>query len=239
MRKCIIRLDDASDHMDLKKWKRMERILDKHDIKPIFGIIPNNGDTSLVSLYEWNPDFWELMHSWIGKGWIPAMHGYEHRYITKEGGLNPVNKRSEFAGLPYEEQASKIRISWNILLDHGIKPDIFFAPSHTFDENTLRALADETTIRVISDTIAIDVYQDGLFWFIPQQSGKVRHLPFKTVTFCYHPNVMNDNAYDELERFLHMYNKLFIRLDKENVWLCHRKLNVIDRLLRKTYFMLR
>lgn len=239
MKKYILRLDDVSDYMDLDKWKRMERLLDKHAIKPVFGIIPKNGDTSLISIYEKNEHFWELVNSWIDKGWIPAMHGYEHRYVTGEGGINPVNRRSEFAGLPYEVQAEKIRNGWNILLEHGIRPDIFFAPSHTFDDNTLKALADETTIRIISDTIANDVYQKGIFWFIPQQSGKVRKLPFKMVTFCYHPNVMDDNAYNELDCFLHRHQKLFIRFDNKSIYLCHRKFSAIDQLSQKIYFMRR
>ena len=125
----ILRLDDASDHMDLEKWICIEKLLDRYEVKPIFGIIPQNGDESLVSKYEKNPAFWDLMHNWIDKDWIPAMHGYEHRYVTKNGGINPVNKRSEFAGLPYEEQAEKIKKGYQILVEHGIAPEIFFAPS--------------------------------------------------------------------------------------------------------------
>ena len=48
----IMRLDDASDHMDIGKWQRMESLLDRFEIKPIFGIIPENRDESLVSRYE-------------------------------------------------------------------------------------------------------------------------------------------------------------------------------------------
>ena len=227
----IMRLDDASDYMDLEKWMRMERLLDKYQIKPIFGIIPKNGDESLVSKYQQNPEFWSLMHSWIDKGWIPAMHGYEHRYVTEDGGINPVNKRSEFAGLPYEEQAEKIRKGYQILDQHGIKPDIFFAPSHTFDENTLKAIKSETPIRIISDTVAWDVYKDGDFWFIPQQSGSVRKLPFKTVTFCYHPNTMNDNAFKDLESFLIENKTAFASVVKTK----DRPLGVTDRMLQQIY----
>ena len=227
----IMRLDDASDYMDLEKWMRMERLLDKYKIKPVFGIIPKNGDESLVSRYQQNPGFWDLMHSWIAKGWIPAMHGYEHRYVTEDGGINPVNKRSEFAGLPYEEQAEKIRKGYQILVKHDISPEIFFAPSHTFDENTLKAIKSETPIRIISDTIAWDVYKDGDFWFIPQQSGSVRKLPFKTVTFCYHPNTMSDKAYEELESFVKKNKGNFIAvIDTKD-----KSLSFADRLLQKIY----
>ena len=227
----ILRLDDASDYMDLEKWSRMEQLLDKYQIKPIFGIIPKNGDESLVSKYQQNPEFWTLMHSWIDKGWIPAMHGYEHRYVTKYSGINPVNKRSEFAGLPYEKQAEKIRKGYQILVKHDISPEIFFAPSHTFDENTLKAIKSETPIRIISDTIAWDVYKDGDFWFIPQQSGSVRKLPFKTVTFCYHPNTMSDKAYEELGSFVKKNRGNFIAvIDTKD-----KSLSIADRLLQKIY----
>lgn len=229
----ILRLDDASDYMDLEKWSRMENLLDKYGIKPIFGIIPKNADESLVSKYERNPDFWSLMHSWIEKGWTPAMHGYEHRYVTKEGGLNPVNRRSEFAGLPYEEQAEKIRKGYKILVEHEIKPEIFFAPSHTFDENTLKAIKAETPIRIISDTVAWDIFKEGDFWYIPQQSGSVRKLPFKIVTFCYHPNTMSENGFTELESFIQQNRNSFVLASK--IELKNRKKNAVERLLQKAY----
>ena len=77
----------------------------------------------------------------------------------------------------------------------------FFAPSHTFDQNTLSALKNETPIRIISDTIAMFI-KEGVFWFIPQQSGVVRWLPYKTVSVCYHPNTTKDDDYIRLESFI-------------------------------------
>ena len=233
MSQYILRLDDASDYMDLAKWKKMERLLDHYEINPIFGIIPQNHDEALISKYEQNPDFWALAHRWIEKGWTPAMHGYEHRYVTTDGGINPVNKRSEFAGLPYKEQAQKIRNGYQILKDHNIEPDIFFAPSHTFDESTLLALQNETPIRIVSDTIACDVYKKGEFWFLPQQSGSARKLPFKTVTFCYHPNTMNEAAFEQLEEFLKIKKGRFVQFSK--IVLTERKQSATDKLLQKIY----
>lgn len=233
MSQYILRLDDASEYMDLQKWTRMEKLLDKYEIKPIFGIIPQNRDESLVSKYKLNVDFWKLVHRWIEKDWTPAMHGYEHRYVTDSGGTNPVNRRSEFAGLSYDQQAEKIRKGYEILLEHCIRPDIFFAPSHTFDEITLEALLEETPIRIISDTVAWDIYKKGDFWFIPQQSGSVRRLPFKTLTFCYHPNSMSENDYKNLEAFLKSERSSFLvpkRIKKTD-----RHLSIGDKILQKIY----
>ena len=233
----IMRLDDASEYMDIEKWNKMEQLLDKYDIKPIYGIIPDNRDSSIVSRYTKNDDFWDNMKRWEAKGWVPAMHGYEHRYVTDNGGINPVNKRSEFAGLSLREQEQKIERGWRILLNHGFSPEIFFAPSHTFDDNTLIALKENTSIRVISDSIAYDIYKKGDFWFVPQQSGNVRVLPFKTVTFCYHPNTMTDTAFVQLEKFLKVHCNKFVVYNKD--LLNDRKLMIHDKLLRYVYFSIR
>lgn len=202
MSQYILRLDDASDYMDVKKWQRMEELLDQYGIKPLVGVIPDNRDSSLTDTYEQDPEFWDKTACWKEKGWELALHGCYHKYTTKEGGINPVNQRSEFAGVPLDKQKEMIRHGVDVLKGHDIEPKVFFAPSHTFDENTLVALKEESDIRIISDTIANDVYFENNFYFIPQQSGRVRKLPFKVVTFCYHPNMMKDDDFDVLERFL-------------------------------------
>ncbi len=75
-----------------------------------------------------------------------------------------MHNRSEFAGLALEEQREKVRKGVAVFQEHGIVPRVFFAPGHTFDRNTLKALALESDIRVICDTIAKDVYyQDGFY----------------------------------------------------------------------------
>ena len=234
MSKYIIRLDDACEKMDVEKWDRMEKLLDKYKVKPLVGVIPHCEDP-MMDKYEFNAEFWKKVEIWKNKGWTIAMHGYNHVYGTPCGGMNPVNKRSEFAGLSYEEQAEKIERGWEILIDYGFHPEVFFAPSHTFDENTLKALKNKTTIRVISDTIASDVYKKDDFWFIPQQSGSVRKLPLKTVTFCYHPNTMTDKSFEILEAFLDSYQNRFTEYTELNMK--KRKISLCDRLLQKIYFL--
>ena len=232
----LIRLDDASEYMDCNRWDKIEQILDKYNIKPIVGIIPKNKDKFLTN-YKKDDKFYEKVHIWIKKGWSVALHGFEHVYLTCEGGINPVQKRSEFAGLSIDEQKKKIREGYSILKEQNIDPKIFFAPSHTFDINTLIALKSETQIRVISDTIANDIYFDNDFYFIPQQSGHVMRLPFKITTFCYHPNTMLEREFELLENFLKHNRDKFISFDKLD--LKKRKLSLYDRLLRKLYFLKR
>ena len=237
MAQYIMRLDDASDYMDVEKWLRMEEILDRYGVKPLVGIIPDNQDESLAGIYPQDPEFWNTtVPRWLDKGWTPALHGAKHRYVTDCGGINPVNARSEFAGLSYEEQAAKISEGVRYLAEHGVFPKVFFAPSHTFDENTVKALQKCSEIRIISDTIANKPYRKYGMTFVPQQSGRVRKLPFHTVTFCYHPNIMDDRAFEELEAFLENNKHDFIPFPLDEV---HRKESVIDLLLRKLYFLRR
>ena len=236
MSKYILRLDDASDYMDLKKWGKIEELLDKYEIKPLVGIIPDNEDPSLIEKYSKNEQFWEKVDDWKAKNWALALHGCNHKYVTKEGGINPVNARSEFAGVSLEKQCEKIKHGITVLREHDIEPKVFFAPSHTFDENTLLALKKESNIRIISDTIANDRYtQDGMT-FVPQQSGKGRRLPFKLVTFCYHPNMMKEEDFFELEKFLKKNQKKFVDFPLD---FCKRRINIVDRILRALYFLRR
>lgn len=229
----ILRLDDASEFMNLDNWKRIEELLDKYGIKPIYGIIPANEDPELFK-YGRVDGFWQLMREWGEKGWMPALHGFSHLFETNEGGINPVNDRSEYAGVSIERQKKKIREGYAILKKHDIEPIIFFAPAHTFDNNTLIALKEECPIRIISDTVANDIYFQDEFYYIPQQSGMCRKLPFKVTTFCYHPNIMKDNDYKVLENFLKHYSSKFI--DFKDLKLKKRRRGTIDRLLEKIYF---
>lgn len=230
----VIRLDDASDYNNLSNWNRMEKILNSYSIKPIVGVIPNNQDPSMVKAYKKNNDFWKKVKQWQNSGWIIAMHGYNHVYITDDGGINPIQKRSEFAGVSLKKQEDKIKNGIEIFKSNGIIPDAFFAPSHTFDENTLLALKKNSDIRIISDTIANNIYFENDFYFLPQQSGRVRKLPFKFVTFCYHPNTMRDNDFDELENFIKENRNKFNSLDIKN--LTKRNKNILDKFLSLLYF---
>lgn len=232
----LLRLDDASQYMNKTNWLKMEQLLDCYSIKPIVGVIPDNQDKELLK-YDEVDGFWGLVKSWQKKGWTIALHGCTHVYETEDGGINPVNKRSEFAGLSLDRQKDKIRKGYSILLSHEIYPKLFYAPSHTFDLNTLKALKEETSIRVISDTVANDVYFENDFFFIPQQSGSVRKLPFKTVTFCYHPNTMKDNNFDGLERFLKQFGDRFGGVNINE--LKKKNKSIYDKALSKLYFLRR
>lgn len=236
MSQYILRLDDASPRRNISNWIRMEKILNIYNIKPLVGVIPQNQDPSF-SIYPFDSDFWSVVHGWINNGWTIAMHGYNHVFSTDDGGINPINYRSEFAGLSLPEQEAKIEEGIRIMHEHNIFPKVFFAPAHTFDENTLLALKNKSDIIIISDTIANSTYYKAGFYFVPQQSGRVRKLPLKTVTFCYHPNNMTENDFIELEKFIEKNKRLFISFCE--LELKRRKKNMFDRLLEYIYFKIK
>lgn len=227
-----IRLDDACEKRDVQLWNRMEELLDKYNIKPLVGIIPYCEDP-MMEKYLQDKDFWNRVDSWIRKGWVIALHGYTHVFCSDDGGINPVNKRSEFAGVSLEEQREKIKKGVEVLRFHDVDPKIFFAPAHTFDMNTLKALEEESNIRIISDTAANKPYSRWGFTFIPQQSGHVRKLPFNTVTFCYHPNTMKDQYFHNLESFIGEYKDSFRPFPTETV---QRGYSLADRAVNFMYF---
>lgn len=138
--KYLIRFDDICPTMDWTQWKRAEELLVKYSIKPLLGVIPDCKDPEL-QIDEPRPDFWEWVLQKQREGYAIAMHGVYHVYKTHVRGMINNGYNSEFAGLSYEEQYELIKKGKEILLSHGVETDIFFAPSHSYDENTLKALS--------------------------------------------------------------------------------------------------
>ena len=230
-----IRLDDACEKRDIKLWDRMEKLLDNYGVRPLVAVIPHVEDPKMEK-YEYDELFWDRVGQWRDKGWSIAMHGFNHVYISKDGGLNPVNNKSEFAGVPIEIQKEKIEKGVLIFRWHKIEPMIFVAPSHTFDANTIIALKEKSNIRFISDSIAFKPYRSLGITFIPQQSGSVRKIPFGIVTFCYHPNTMTDEAFYRLEVFLKKNSRYFKEMELIET---SRKLSLLDKIFRWLYFSFR
>lgn len=237
MKQYLIRLDDACPTMDVSKWDRMEEILSRYRVKPMVGVIPHSEDPKQL-IDSVDVAFWDKVTGWEKKGWAIALHGYNHCYTSNGGlkGLNPMWARSEFAGLPLDEQKEKIRKGVAIMRENGINPKYFFAPSHTFDENTLNALREESDIRIVSDTIALQPYKYKDFVFIPQFSGQCRKMRMKGIfTFCFHPNTMENEAFLQTEQFLKSHGDKFTTFDQLDLEILGKK-DIISRALSWAYF---
>ena len=198
----LLRLDDACDTMDKDKWERVEKILDKNNILPLIALIPNNNDDNMVKQSK-IINFKDIIERWKKKGWEIGQHGYDHCYINNCGGINPVNLRSEFAGTSLEKQLEKIQLGKKIILEeYNIESNIFIAPSHTFDENTITALKENRIFKISDGKFLYPCKYKGVV-FIPQQVGDFRNILFPGVwTFCYHPNEMKENDFIKFEKFL-------------------------------------
>lgn len=237
--KYLMRLDDASPYWHREKWYRVHELMCKYSIRPIIAIIPHNEDVVLKaqSQSSYDNSFHNTVKIWIAEGFSPALHGYNHIADSKSGGINPVQRRSEFASKSVLIQREKIAQGVKIFASWGIDAKIFVAPAHTFDRNTLEALRLESDIRIISDTVADDVYYEDGFYYIPQQSGQVREMNFALTTFCYHPNTMTEDSFSRLEKFLARNQDKFTCVDALDMNI-HEK-TLYDKVLSFFYFMRR
>jgi len=231
----LIRLDDACPTMNKCNWDIIESLLDRFQIKPLVAVIPDNKDKSLF-LNKTNSRFWDKVREWNRKGWSIAMHGYQHIYTTNSRGIVPIGIKSEFAGIPFDLQRERIRKAWGVMLNENIKPEIWVAPSHTFDSNTLKALYMETEIRIISDGIALNIYYDGIFYWIPQQLWRFRYFPFGKWTVCLHPNTMEQKDFNQLEQAVIKMKKKPVSF--QNIEMVKRKKNVPDKLFERLFFFI-
>lgn len=233
----LIRLDDACPTQNSERWLRIERILDRHNVCPMVGIVPDNRDPKLKCS---KPDgsFWGRAREWQRKGWTIALHGLHHEYHKCHGGLNPLWSDTEFVGLDYETQLRMLRSGVEILRKEGLGIDYFFAPSHTFDINTVRALK-EVGVRYVSDTIALRPYAAHGISFIPQIGGRCRKLYLSGIyTFCFHPNTMSEKDFNDLDRFLTDNISCFTSFDKLSLSNLSG-MRWSDRLFRAIYFFRR
>ena len=231
----LLRLDDACPTMHWQRWERLGALLDAYNVKPIVAVIPDNRDADF-HIDPPRKQFWTFVAEWHQKGWTIGLHGYQHLYVTDEGGLVPINNKSEFAGVPLEAQRHKIQRGWEIFRSHGLEPTVWVAPGHTFDRNTLLALQSETSIRIVSDGIALNCFaRDGFHW-IPQQLWRFVRMPFGTYTICLHPNSMGDQAFQHLEQVLERHSRRFASL--ADIQLTDRDKNGVEELLTNL-FMLR
>lgn len=203
---CVFRLDDVAPGLDKAKFNRMKDIFDRYQVKPLIGVVPDNQDPKLIidaadAEKESENKFWDWVRYLQNDcGWTVAQHGHTHVYVNKKPGLLRQNRYSEFVGLSLEEQTEKIRKGKSILEQQGIVSDIFMAPAHTYDRNTLRALK-ANGFRYVTDGFARYPYEYMGIKFIPclhDVPEKIKGL----ATVCLHTNETKDEVYTKIEEFL-------------------------------------
>lgn len=190
--------------MNWPVWTQIESILIEHQISPLLAIVPDNQDKKLV-VGPAHATFWGEVRKWQAKGWTIGLHGHRHTYVTEDGGIVGISRRSEFAGLLASEQEGKLLLAAEILRLQGIEPKVWIAPGHSFDWNTVEALK-QVGISVISDGFALAPHSDsrGVFW-IPQQLWKFRWRPFGVWTVCCHHNSWTEEEVGQFRQAIEKY----------------------------------
>jgi len=205
-----IRMDDITSDMDFDKFQRVKKILDTYQIKPLIGVVPFNKDNNLkrASACEDFPGFLRKLQA---EGYTIALHGCYHVYTTDNKGIFPLNNFSEYAGISYETQREMLRNGKEQLEEWGIDTDIFMAPAHTFDKNTLKALK-ELGFRGVTDGFGSAPYiREGLtFYPISKKSSHCFSDKKGYTTLVLHANTMEEKDFVRLEKQLGLYAKNFI-----------------------------
>ena len=201
--KIAVRIDDITSDMDWNSFLAMKEILNELNIKPLIGVVPDNRDP-LLRCGEAKQDFWNTIRELQKQGWTIAMHGYQHEYVTKQGGLFPLNHFSEFAGLSLEEQITKIRKGREIFIQHNISTEVFMAPGHSYDKNTIRALRDNG-FRYITDGYGFQPYQYLGITFLPiafHSRKCIAKTQKEMTTLVYHINGWSEKRRQETKKLL-------------------------------------
>ena len=208
--KIAVRLDDITPDMDYEKFYKMKQLLDTYQIKPLIGVVPFNEDKNLMR----NPkreDFAEFLQELVKEGWVVALHGYEHLYSTDKGGLFPLNHFSEFAGLSFENQNEMIAKGKAQLQKWEMDTDIFMAPAHTFDRNTLKALC-INGFHYVTDGFGKQPYMRKGLVFLPiaiKQSDCYKDTEGYT-TLVYHTNTMEEKDFERCKKMFEDKEASFI-----------------------------
>lgn len=204
-----IRMDDITPDMDWAKFLRFKELCDLYQVKPLIGVVPQNRDENLHIDEPGDApvkDFWGYVKELQNEGWSVAQHGVTHIYTTKKMGCFPLNRLSEFAGISYEKQYESLLMGKNILSEHGIETDLFMAPAHSFDRNTVKALKKLGFAR-LTDGFGEKPYARWGITFYPisyRQSSSLKKEKGYT-TFVVHTNTMNDRDFERYEKLFREY----------------------------------
>ncbi|MBO5057686.1 MAG: DUF2334 domain-containing protein [Lachnospiraceae bacterium] len=231
--KVAVRLDDITPDMDWERFYLFKALLDKYQVKPLIGVVPDNRDENLRAEKKDNKenaeeadaenskktlikdgkpaDFWIYVKQLQREGYIISMHGFRHIYATKKGGLFPLNNFSEFAGLSYETQKTMLEEGKKILKDKGIETTLFMAPAHSYDKNTLKALR-ETGFTGLTDGFGDEPYEwKGLtFYPISFKLGSTFKKQSGYSTMVIHTGTVSENDLKKYEGYFRRKDVEFI-----------------------------
>lgn len=233
--KILIRFDDIAENMNWRFMDKSEQLFDKYNIKPILGVIPNNQDKELKS-YPKKENFWKIVKKWQSKGWEISMHGYNHLYHNETGHKDyfRYGGKSEFFGETLTDQKNKIQKGLEIFKQNKIKIRSFFAPNHTYDSNTFKALKSSGIHQVI-DGYGLKPYLNNEIIFVPQLFYKIFFMPFGLQTTQIHLNIMGDKEFNKFQFLVEKNYRNIISYDEALNLLSER---IFDKFINKIIYYL-
>lgn len=207
-------MDDIAENMNWDLMDKCEDLFDKYKIKPLLGVIPNNQDNSFKT-FKKNNFFWDKVRSWEKKGWEISMHGYTHVYDqkTRKKDYFKYGGGSEFYGHIYEIQKERIQNGLQKFIQEKITVRSFFAPNHTYDLNTFKALK-SSGIENIIDGYGLIPYSDKGIRFIPQLFYREILLPFGIQSTQMHINEWKMEDFIKFEKFIQENKGKLISFDE-------------------------
>lgn len=223
MSKLYFRIDDIAPNMDWGKFNRLISVFKQYNIRPLLLVIPDNRDPELLK-YFFSPHFWQIINQLRHDGWVVAQHGFQHLYKNDDGGILRINQKGEFAGLDYKTQKMMIKEGRDIIETNLERPEIFGAPGHSFDKNTVLALK-ENGFKYLSDGIALYPFKKwGIVW-LPQIMWRPRIIPFGLATVALHPNTISFEDLNNLEKFIKENRKRIGNFEELINW--HKEANAM------------
>ena len=209
----LIRFDDIAPNMNWEMMDKCQELLNHYNLKPVMGVIPNNKDEELLK-YPKRENFWQIIQNWISNDWTIAMHGCNHLYDNETNKKDYFNYggRSEFYGHSYETQLNKIRKGLEVFKKNDIKIETFFAPNHTYDQNTFKALKDSGILKIIDGYGLMPFTMNGIK-FVPQLFYRFLALPFGIQSTQIHINNWSSEDFKTFKNFIKKNREKFITAD--------------------------
>ena len=143
------------------------------------------------------------------------MHGNNHVYdkFCKKTDYLGLGGNTEFCGHTYNNQFEKIKSGLDKFKSENLKIRAFFAPNHTFDDNTLLVLQ-KCGITEVLDGYGLMPYEENDTKFIPQLFYKILPLPFGIQTFQIHLNYYKEKDFNILKKFIESNSNKIITYDQ-------------------------
>lgn len=207
----LLRIDDLCPTVSAERWHRLQWLIEAFCLQPILAVVPDNRDPEL-QISPPDPFFWDSVRALQAAGAAIGLHGYRHLCASRGRSMIDLHRLSEFAGVPATTQRAWISEGIRILRGHGLNPNIWVAPRHGFDANTLFALREEGVF-ALSDGFARAPFLLSGFTWIPQQLWAPVEKHSGLWTICIHPNTAGETEIAAFHSFLSVHAAQFTSVD--------------------------